>query len=118
MTKAAMLPPCPNDEKSNIDRLWLWISIIVWLLATGWLLFTWWCREPTLNVLFGAIPVCLLWGGILTLYFVGIPLRIALNLIFRDRRRQRLLETVMCVVAFVTLTSLFFLAIRFYPRDW
>lgn len=39
-----------------------------------------------MEVFFGALLFCLLWGDIVMLCFVRIPLRIAQNLIDRDRR--------------------------------
>ena len=107
-----------DDQIVKIDRLWLRVSLVAWLSATGWLVLTCWRQEPTWEVLFGVLPICLIWGSVLMLYFVGIPLRIVLNLIFKERRRQRLGETVMCFVAFLTITLVFVLAVRTYPPGW
>jgi len=102
----------------EINRRWLWVSLVAWFLAAGLLSLSWLRQEPTLDVFFGTLPFCLLWGGIMMLYFVGIPLRIALNLIIKERRRERLWETVMCVIAFLTLTLVFVLGVLSFPPDW
>jgi hypothetical protein len=107
-----------DNRIMKINRVWLWVSLVTWLLAAGLLLLALLRREPTLDVFFGMLPFCLLWGGIMMLYFVGIPLRIALNLICKERRQQRLWETVMCVIAFLTLSLVFLMGVLYFPPDW
>jgi hypothetical protein len=108
-----------DNRLFRIDRLWLWTSLVAWLVIAAYM---WWELNITWKLhgveRLGPTFLCLLWGGILMLYFVGIPFRIVLNLIFKERRRQRLLETIMCVIAFTTLTSVFVMAVRSYPSDW
>jgi hypothetical protein len=105
-----------DNRNLKIDRFWSRVSFVAWLLAAGLLLVPWWRREGGgLDVFFTMAFACLLWGEVVMLYFVGIPLRIALNLIFKERRRQRLWETVMCVVAFLIMSVVAYMVIWVYP---
>jgi NADH:ubiquinone oxidoreductase subunit 6 (subunit J) len=107
-----------DNRLVTIDRLWLWVSLVAWLPAAGLFLWPWWHElGGRLDEFFGMVFVCLLWGGILMLYFVGIPLCIALNLIFKERRRQRLWETVTCVIAFLSLSLAYYLMAHIYPPE-
>ena len=76
-----------DDQIVKIDRLWLRVSLVAWLLAAGLLLLrVWWLG---LDVLIGMAP-CVICGGIAALYFVGIPFRIAVNLVLKVRRASGL----------------------------
>ena len=99
----------------KIDRFWLRVYVVAWILIATFLAFNWWLQGHGLDELFGLFALCSAWGGLVTLYLVGIPLRIALNLIFKERRRQRLWETVMCAIAFLTMSTIAYLVIRVYP---
>jgi hypothetical protein len=111
--------PERDNRFSKIDRLWLWVTLAAWLLITSLILLPWWYREGGgLDLFFGLLSVCLLWGGFAAFCLIGIPLRIVLNLIFKERRRQRFLETVMCIVAFLTMSWILIAFILTYPPDW
>jgi hypothetical protein len=98
------------------DRLWSWVSLAAWLYATGCLLLPWWLNEGEgVGEFFGMLPLCLIGGGWVMLYFVGIPLRVGLNLAVGERRRARLWETLMCVVAFVVMSIVAYMFIWVYP---
>jgi hypothetical protein len=108
----------PDNRIARIDRLWLWVSLVAWGLAAIYV--PWWFGEWDLEhyglaELLTVISIGLLHGGIVMLYFVGIPLRIALNLIFKERRRQRLWETVMCVIAFLSMSLAHLTGILYPP---
>jgi hypothetical protein len=99
------------------DRLWLWLALTVWIAMAVCL---WWRINVSWNWAdwFGPIFLGLLWGGLGMLYFVGIPLRIILNLVVKERQRERLRETIMCIIAFLSMTLIFFLAILNCPPGW
>lgn len=106
----------PDNRISRIDCLWQRVSLVVWLIATCLFLLPWYCREGGgLGVFLGMLTACLTWGGIVMLYFVGIPLRVAMNLIFKERRRQRLRETMICVLTFLVMSVLAYMTIWLYP---
>ena len=105
-----------DSRSSKIDRFWLWVSLATWLAATiAFLLSSWLQIGGGVEVPFVLAFPCTLWGGILMLYFVGIPLRVALNLILKERRRKRLWETVMCIVVFVIMSYIAYLVTWVYP---
>jgi hypothetical protein len=98
-----------RDDK--IDRLWLRTSIAAWIPVSG-LVFLMFLRkeawyggwDAALSVLSLGLLVAAIWGAIMTLHFVSIPLRIALNLIVRQRRRKYVWETVAGALAFLCLS--------------
>jgi hypothetical protein len=95
----------------RIDRLWFWTIFAAWNAITAYL----WSELKQRDTEGMVATFFSLTGGIiLTLYIVGIPLRIVQNLIFKERRRQRLLETMMCIIAFIIMTSVFVMAVRSY----
>lgn len=95
----------------RIDRLWLKASIAAWIPVSGVVLLIFLRKEAwyggwdaALSVLPFELLVGAIWGGIITLHFVSIPFRIALNLIVRERRRKYVWETIAGVVAFLCLS--------------
>jgi hypothetical protein len=98
-----------ENRDNKIDRRWLvgnvfgWISIFGLMLAGA-------SRNagvfqslevPTIVIAPLVIIVIAAWSCVATLLFVGVPSRIAINLIVPERRRKRWLETLLCVVTFV-----------------
>lgn len=111
------------DEKrvAKIDSLWLGICLVAWIPTAGSLMM-----QHGISLAHGVTPfmlfgllfeslVDLFWGGIWVMYFVGIPLRILVNMLFRERRRQRLGETLMGLVTFLILSLSAFMAVNYPP---
>ena len=101
-----------NNRISKIDRLWRRVCFVTWLLAAGliyWPVLRWARGKPEDFVLWAFLS--LVDGAIVMFYFVGIPLRIALNLIFKERQPQRLWETVMCVIVFFVMSVVAYMSI-------
>lgn len=104
----ARMPPQEN-RVAKIDRLWLWVCLVVWISATGYIVSR--GSEQTVGavVVTSQVVLGLLAGGIWMLFFVGMSLRIALNLLVTERRRQRVRETVICVVVLLAGGLVFWL---------
>ena len=109
-----------DNRISKTNRLWRRVCFVLWLLMAGWnylrMLWWWSARGKPEDFVFWAI-LALVGGGIVTFYLVGIPLRVAPNLIVKERRRPRLGETVMCVIAFLVMTWVFYLGLFKYPPE-
>lgn len=60
--------------------------------------------DPYIAAFFGLIPMSL----IVTLFLVGIPSRILMNLMVKDRRRKCWFETLVLVLTFVALGLAFY----------
>jgi hypothetical protein len=86
-----------------------------WGVWAGWDLARDGLAEVAIRAALGVF-VCAFHAGMWMLYFVGIPSRVALNVIFKERRRQRFGETVMCVVAFLSLSLAFLMGILYPPE--
>ena len=98
------------NQNPKIDRLWFLISMAAWIAILPYAVRRqdWQLTGKNELVVLGSVfVVCVLKAGFLMLYFVGIPSRIALNLALKERRRNRLWETVTCVVAFVSMSLVF-----------
>src|SRR5262245_9823072 len=95
-----------QDERYAAS-VWRWTFGFLWVTTSLWHFFT---AIPDLirerhdaDDYFGMAFVCALIGLVFALFFVGIPLRIAVNLWFPDRRRTKRKETIWCVAVFVIL---------------
>jgi hypothetical protein len=55
-------------------------------------------------------------GGILALFLVGIPARIALNVLMRERRRKYFRETVSLFLAFAALAWMLYTFFAYPPE--
>ena len=100
----------PELRDNEIDRLWLQASITAWIPISGIVLLIFLGKEAwyggsdaALSVLPLGVVVGLMWGAVITLHVVSIPLRILLNLVPRTRRWKCRWETVACAAAFAAL---------------
>jgi hypothetical protein len=96
----------PDDGRLN--RIWLHANLAVWLVGFILILS---CTSVAF-VLLAAEG-----SAILTLFFVTIPSRVAMNVIVRDRRRRYFKETVVCFATFGILCWLAYLITR-YPNSY
>ncbi len=92
-----------------IDKAWLLVTLIAGVCAITWFFITSDAKQ--------LLPYWIIVGSLATLYLVAIPLRIVLNLIFWEQQQKRLLETVMCVIAFIALTALA-MSVKCSFRSW
>jgi hypothetical protein len=89
---------CPDDNRLN--RIWLRANLAVWLISFIVIL-------SCTSIVF-AFPAAE-GSAVLTLFFVTIPSRVALNLVVRERRRRYFMETVVCFITFGVLCWLAYL---------
>jgi len=90
-----------------MDRLWFRANVAVWLLGAVSML-----PYAMLGIYFAAMG-----SAILTLVFVTIPSRVALNVVIRERRRRYFKETVVCCVTFCVLCWVAYL-FSYYPNPY
>jgi hypothetical protein len=105
------------DQVARTNRRWLIVSLSAWGLISA-LLFVRVCVVGLVSVLFSAIVIALVGGGILTFIAVSLPFRVFQNLTQPERRMVRLWETVWCILAFLSFVYLVISVIISYPPDW
>ena len=102
-----------------IEKRWLQINIAVWLVIWALLFAEGFLHDFRLggNVAweFGLLTTGV-GAGIITLFVIGIPMRVAMNLIVKNRRMQCLKETVVCIVAFAILCWVWYTCVKFPPE--
>jgi hypothetical protein len=105
-----------TNQEERTNRRWLIVSLIAWGLISA-LLFVRMCvvglAEVSVMILFAPVS-----GGILTFIAVSLPFRVFQNLTQPERRKARLRETVLCILAFLSLVYMVISAIISYPPDW
>jgi hypothetical protein len=76
------------------------IGLFVWIKWSGAL------KPPPQGAfeIFHAGVFSVLWGFVATLYVIGIPSRIVMNLVLGERRRSRWKETAVLLIAFSSLS--------------
>ena len=89
----------------KIDLLCVGVSVIAWIPISGavflkGLRMGWSAEYSDLPM---EVCIAAILGGVITFQLVSLPTRIVLNLILPERRRQRIWETVACIVTFLTL---------------
>lgn len=100
-------------DNDRLDRIWRHANLTVWLLGMILLLPT---MTPDTPLAVGLVVAALL-SAILTLFFVMIPSRVALNVIIRGRRRRYFKETVVCCFTFCILCWVAYLFLH-YPDPY
>lgn len=103
---------------NTLERRWLKccvaFGVVLWLV----IFFGIWWQESqrytpdAATVLLQVIP-CGVWAFILTMFVVGIPSRIAINLAVAARRRSRRMETAVLVMTFAALCGMFYSLLTF-----
>jgi hypothetical protein len=106
-----------NDQDDRTNRIWVLVSLLAWYLISA-LLFVrmWWLWG--LNEVSFQFFCALISGALLTFIVVSLPFRVLQNVTQPERRRTRIRETVLCILAFVALVNLVYSVIVSYPPDW
>ena len=104
-------------QETQTNRRWLIVSLLAWGLISALLCvrsyMVWGKIEVWSEVLIASVV-----GGPLTLIAVSLPFRIIQNLIQPERRRARIRETVVCILAILAVVNLVYSFVVSYPPDW
>ena len=94
-----------ENRDKRFDRVWLVGSVLAWVPISGVIMAI--CNRKAGGLESSELPeiafMAAILGGLVTLFVVSIPSRIAINLIVEERRVKRRWETLLCVVAFALL---------------
>lgn len=105
-----------STREELTDRRCLVVSLRAWGLISA-ILFARGCAvsrtEFTLTIFLALVS-----GGILTVIAVSLPFRVFQNVTQPERRKARLRETVLCILAFLSLAYMLISAIINYPSGW
>jgi hypothetical protein len=106
-----------TTQETQTNRRWLIVSLLAWGLISALLCVRSYMVWGKIEV-WVAVLIAFVLGGPLTFIAVSLPFRIIQNLIRPERRRARIRETVVCILAFLALVNLVYSVIVTYPPDW
>lgn len=90
-----------NFKQDGIETHWLKIVLYGWLFFLIVIFIFIYHLAP--NKLFAVIPSIIL-GAIASVYLIGFPYRIYLNIKYFGARKEKVKETLFCVISFIGLT--------------
>ena len=94
------------------DRRYLQFMLLAWLGVSTWFV-VWLFREPSMKgasaeMFAGGVVLMALAATLFTAVVVAIPVRVAMNMILKDRRRSHLAETIQLALIPVLLVAYLF----------
>jgi hypothetical protein len=109
-------------ENNSLEQRWraanygfgavFWIGIFVCVMWSGSF------RPPPMGAfeIASAVVFSMIWAFVATLYLIGIPSRLLMNLVLRERRRRYVKETVALLITFSVLSWMFY-ALATFPAE-
>lgn len=106
------------DQDKRINRHWVIVTLLAWGLISALLFVRSWRLRPVRTEVSLMIVGALITGFLLAFIVVSLPFRVLQNVTQPERRRTRIRETMWCILTFLALVNMVYLAIVSYPSDW